>query len=285
MGWEEMKINEWKDFTGLLERNKFHQKAPYLLSFRGQAKAEWDLTSSISRCIKGSDITTKQAYALEKMVITDFLKCYHLFPSNNTLDVSFGEMAQCITGKRRKGSIFILQKCWAIMQHYNCPTRLLDWTESEYAALYFAVDKESECDGAVWASPLMQYSELSDENHGDPADICEEDLCSEAMDHIGLVIEEKFTERSFYQQAHFTYSKNIMAKHNEVLENLQKDRKNLVKMIIPAGKKDEFLARLKKMNITASTLFPGLDGLGRAASESIKILLWKLAEDEKLTEQ
>lgn len=40
-----------------------------------------------------------------------------------------------------------------VMQHYSCPTRLLDWTLSPYVALYFAVEQSPESDGAVWFFP------------------------------------------------------------------------------------------------------------------------------------
>jgi hypothetical protein len=48
----------------------------------------------------------------------------------------------------------------------------------------------------------------------------------------------------------------------------------LHKFIIPSSLKLEFLARLKMMNISASSLFPGMDGLGRSIKEALLIRKW-----------
>ena len=41
------------------------------------------------------------------------------------------------------------------------------------------------------------------------------------------------------------------------------------KFVIPSGLKPRFLANLQMMNITASVLFPGIDGLGRSIKEML----------------
>src|SRR5882762_2900983 len=44
----------------------------------------------------------------------------------------------------------------ALMQHYGAPTAFLDWTESPYVAMYFAIEQgraEGKC-SAVWAINL-----------------------------------------------------------------------------------------------------------------------------------
>ena len=50
----------------------------------------------------------------------------------------------------------------ALMQHYGAPTRLLDWTNSAYVALHFALNnRKSTEDCAVWAIDTEWVDEKS----------------------------------------------------------------------------------------------------------------------------
>ena len=44
-------------------------------------------------------------------------------------------------------------------------------------------------------------------------------------------------------------------------------RTHLKKIVIPHKIKPDFLAELRRMNITAAALFPGVDGLGRSIAD------------------
>lgn len=49
-----------------------------------------------------------------------------------------------------------------LMQHYNAPSRVLDWTENILMALYFAVwETEVDCDGAVWVLNAGRLNEIT----------------------------------------------------------------------------------------------------------------------------
>jgi len=88
--------------------------------FRGQANARWRLESSLERVV-GKRWSEATARKFEDYSIQQFQSKFHLYDREN------------------------LQPCtklaWlAVMQHYGVPTRLLDFTESPYVALYFALE-------------------------------------------------------------------------------------------------------------------------------------------------
>jgi hypothetical protein len=49
-----------------------------------------------------------------------------------------------------------------LMQHYNAPSRVLDWTENLLMAVYFAVcEVDADCDGAVWVLNAGRLNEIT----------------------------------------------------------------------------------------------------------------------------
>jgi hypothetical protein len=283
MEWKPYKINEWEDFIKTLEDFRLHLAPPNAWIFRGQANTDWPLAPSITRPFIGKGINRYLAYEYENMVLHNFLTSYHLFHTGPLLDMTLEKLVECHLDDNKTVQAQELIECWALMQHHNCPTRLLDWTTSPYVALYFAVEQERDRDGAVWAmiaENLVRYMEFEHERF---YDLTTEHLESGPEDYINMALAGRSSQRLQAQQGLFAFSTNILACHDEIIESI--DSKYIqdvlpAKIIIPADKKEEFLTRLWRMNITASALFPGLDGMGRAAAESIKIRLWREAQQK-----
>ncbi len=255
--------------------------------FRGQAKAEWPLKSSLERAFESRGIPIARTDPIEEMILMDFRSLAHLFATNIPKD---------------KDTIAWL----TLIRHHGGPTRLLDFTESFYVAAYFALDSATE-ECAIWAFNRVDYmSNVSDVINA---------LCKQLKIDLSLSLEQRldeilmkairgdirknylFTmspsqqnERQFLQQGLAMIPLNLQegfmgallnsfdppgimpneASGIEVgfeeFQHILLDSK-LIKIIIT---KDAFLdarSDLEQMNINGATLFRGLDGLGRKVQD------------------
>jgi hypothetical protein len=165
------------------------------------------------------------------------------------------------------------------MQHHWAPTRLLDWSYSPYVAAYFAVNQEPDADGALWmvhGASLLQGMIEKAKAEGRPQGY----LLNQAF-HYGvpeLKRELFITEarrppaRMVAQQGLYTLANHVLADHGAILGRcLHNDQEctRLAKITIPARAKAEFMRYLNFMNVNARSLFPGVDGLGRAVDELV----------------
>jgi len=260
--------------------------------FRGQAKTEWTLTSSLERAFESRGIPLVQTDPIEEMMLMDFKSIAHLFANNMPKD---------------KDTIGWL----TLIRHYGGPTRLLDFTESFYIATYFALDSATE-ECAIWAFNRADYmSNVRDVINA---------LCRQLKIKASLSLEQRldeilmkairghihknylFTmspsqrnERQFLQQGLAMIPLNlregfmgtllnsfdppgIMPKETSGIEVGFEEiehrllHSKLIKIIIT---KDAFLdarSDLKQMNINGATLFRGLDGLGRKVQDVLTVV-------------
>lgn len=105
--------------------------------FRGQADAEWDLSSSLERMVKS--LYQREYYfdiprRYEVEMLEEFKRKYPLYEKHRI--------------PAEEDNIEWL----SIMQHYGTCTRLVDATESIYVALFMATQTPfSNSDAAIWA--------------------------------------------------------------------------------------------------------------------------------------
>jgi hypothetical protein len=231
--------------------------------YRGQANAEWGLETSFLRMTKHLARQREEAIVLEDAARQEFMSRAHLF-------IEHGHLAKVKT----------MPCWWALMQHHGAPSRLLDWSASPYVAAYFAAHQAAEAQpGAVWGFCHSRLHDAFVRDYGnEPPDLTkteDEDptvkelhkaLTNPNAEPMIAPLEFKFfsSARMAEQQGRFTMCLRI---HQDHVCIATKVPTHLKRIVIPHEAKPDFLAELRRMNITAAALFPGVDGLGRSIAE------------------
>jgi len=159
-----------------------------------------------------------------------------------------------------------------LMQHHHVPTRLLDWSESPLAAVWFAISQESDEDSAIWClDPLAlnQQAKLRGRWQSElPAfgrdDILDNYLPDRQIDGAGQVPIAAIASRQFRriaaQQGNFT----ISHAESDPVEQVG-DSKHCWRLIIPVDAKPQMVAELATLRYTELQLFPDLDRAAKVA--------------------
>ncbi len=98
-----------------------------------------------------------------------------------------------------------------------------------------------------------------------------------AQPRMGAYGSDIKSERMIPQKSVFTYCENLFCDHAELIGSAllgfseKKQALPLTKILIPPEAKKQLRIHLNKLNITAATLFPGIDGIGRTISEIINV--------------
>ena len=168
-----------------------------------------------------------------------------------------------------------------VMQHYRVPTRLLDWTENPFIALFFATENArdetlgSELDAAVWVIDPVELNKKTFPNRINAARV----LGAYAKDLQGLLPAPTIdgieittpcaiygihnTPRIVAQRGSFIlYGRDTSSMEDQKTLKLMED-KVLRKIVVKGTSKREIFSHLFNMGISDSVVYPDLDGLSR----------------------
>lgn len=225
------------------------QRSPkQLIWYRGQAKRNWKLVPSLARQAKH----LKAENALIKR-----------FMQNATPHLA-------VSPREEWEWMFL-------MQHHRCNTRLLDWTESPLAALYFAVieKKHHGTDGAVWCLDPIEINKRANLKFDFEAEIpafgSDEVLKSYLPSRIEkstvrlnpvAIVGPRNTPRMAAQLGTFTIN-HLLHKPIEKIAG----GSHVWRWIIPAAAKKKLAEELIHLGVTSLTLFPELDRVADLSRE------------------
>ncbi|HOC94250.1 MAG TPA: FRG domain-containing protein [bacterium] len=264
---EQILIKNWNDFIEWANKVDRGPTGPTI--FRGQPH-DWPLCPSLTRILIKNKVNINDARVIENKLLEDFQTKRHLHEN--------------VCNKLNEKDLLAW---WEIMQHYGAPTRLLDWTKSPYVALYFAVNDLSENDGVVYVLEVGHLNWIqSVRGQKDGADI------RHVFEEIRKSIEGKDYKKSMVvigsptptnrmqaQQSSLTLNTELLMPHDETADGIVFDGVHggeghtlLQKTIIPSQLKSVFMSELRNKGISADTMFPSIDGLGKASDELAKIL-------------
>lgn len=237
--------------------------------YRGHANSDWPLQSSLERII-GSKWSAEEAKLFEEYSLNQFQSKFHLYDRENVKPDS--------------------KLAWlSIMQHYGVPTRLLDFTESPYVALYFALEAYSPQARADFAIFALDYSAIMDRSI---AHICSKDgefketriSVYEKQDAVFETVVDRFAyniawiaepkqlnARLDRQAGSFLLSGNRGLRIQDVLDSEPYANVEMYKFCVAHDLYTGIFSLLRKMNITSKSLYGDLDGLARSIRMQMQI--------------
>lgn len=245
------KDRDIKSVAQMLGALKQQVKAKQLVWFRGQARKDWTLVPSLAR------------------------KPKHLKAESALIKRFMQDAVPHITAPPREEWEWIF-----LMQHHRAFTRLLDWTESPLAGLYFAVSEKrhKEVDGAVWClDPVALNRAANLKFQFEPEipafgrdKVLDSYLPSQVQENPAelftvAIVGPRNTPRMAAQLGTFTVNHRL---HTPI--EVIGDGKHVWRWIIPWEAKKKIMEELALLEVSALTLFPELDKVADVSMEILK---------------
>lgn len=270
--YEEVTIESWEElkyYSECRNLNASDEKKWSRWIFRGHKCASWHLSTTIERTLRDRfDIDLSEAWKWERRLSREFMRKAQGHITNPPRATDYMEWL-------------------AVMQHYGAPTRLLDWTYSFWAAVFFALDDAKFSNAkscAVWALQIdwwrdecmaNQVPELKEmlkkgSNLKREINFILNNQVKQVKPGIWPLNAHRLNERVIAQQALFVVpldvTKTFMGNLADCSKGQQKLSQHMIKFVIPCNKEivGAAIKYLYGHNMTSATIFPGIDGFARS---------------------
>ena len=242
---------------------------PNSFIYRGQSDASWSLQTTLERGC-GTNYSKEFAEKYEAYAIDQFSSRFHLYDREN---IQPGSLLEWL----------------AIMQHYGVPTRLLDFTTSPYAALYFALETYDIARRPDIALYCINYTELmektleiikSEDNefnetrqtiNGKQDEIFKKYVDRFNRNVLWVTEPQMLNARIDKQSGCFLVAGNKGRRISEIMADPGYKAVTMNKYILPGEKIESVFALLRKMNISGKSIYGDLMGLSRSLALDLKI--------------
>jgi hypothetical protein len=233
--------------------------------YRGHSDISWKLQSTLERILENNYETEGKKF--EEYAIDSFKSRFHLYDKSNIQPASKLEWL-------------------SIMQHYGVPTRMLDFTQSPYVAIYFAIENITKTDHGSFAIYAINYRSIMQKSldylKGQDNTIrVTYDEVHYKRNNLFNIIDEKTYEvlwivepsvsnlRIEKQSGCFLISGNIRKTIEQILKSEIYSDVDNYRFIVPYSFWDNIFTLLQRMNIDSKTIYGDLEGL----SKSIKLFM------------
>lgn len=257
-----------KSITNIAELIQELNILPNHYIFRGHADASWKLESTLERVI-GSKWSAENAQKFEEHSLGTFRSKFNIYNQLEQIPKS--------------------KLSWlSLMQHYGVPTRLLDFTQSPYVALYFALEAYnplSKLDFAVYAidyTAIMENSITHIKNkdvkfsyertdiHGNQDEIFDDVVDRFSYDILWITEPLELNARIDRQAGTFLISGN-REKTIESIIHSSLYPNCVTKLVIKNDLYENVYALLRKMNINSKSIYGDLSGLAKAIKMELQV--------------
>lgn len=263
--WKEIEINSWSDFNEAIEGIELCNWV-----FRGQSNSKWDIQNSLSREILNfqKGITNEKSVEIELEMMKEFISSLHLYSDLKVTKTEDYDPIEVLNYRLEN---------FSIMQHYGAPTRLIDWTHSPYVATFFGLDGATE-DFAVYAINIKELRRNNKKREREGEITQSYDILRKRNKCNGYILDyqpARMNERIRRQQGLFLVPSIINKSMTELLEDYGIENgefggsKVALKFVFKAKEITKYWKKLKHMNITHETIYPGLDGFCKSLKLNI----------------